>query len=169
MSSSERALRPLPLWARWVLAIVVGGAVLAGIVIAVDRSSPGGATSEAGAEAEINRESDIVIGEDEAPRFANLPAGAAPAVALERAIEGDVRRRIARDQMVGPLQRLSCTPAGAGSAGRNPYRCTVESAGIAYPFLAVVEEHQRRLIWCKVDKPPSATEAEIPVSASCQT
>lgn len=168
MISSERTIRPLPLWTRWVLAIVVGGAVLAGIVIGVDRSSPGGATSEAGAEAEINRESDIVIAEDEAPRTASLPGGTAPASALARAIERDVRQRIARVQLVGPLQGVSCSAAGPSSAGRRPYRCTVRSADVPYTFLAVVDERQRRLIWCKVDKPPSGTEAEIPVSASCQ-
>jgi hypothetical protein len=155
---------------RWILAIIVAVAVIAGIVIAVDRAGPAGSTSEAGAEAEISRMADIAISEDQAPHVAPLPPGSAPAPALERAIEGDVRHLIADNQMVGPLQGVTCAASGAGGGGRAPYRCAVRSAGIAYTFLAVVDERRGQLTWCKVDPPPSREEAapEIPVSASCR-
>ncbi len=169
MSSRQAKLRPLPLWARWALAIVVAVAVLAAIVIAADRASPEGSTSEAGAEAEINRVADVSIAEDEAPHSATLSTGAAPVAALERAIENDVRQRIAHDQLVGPLQGATCAPAGAASAGRNPYSCTVHSADIAYSFVAVLDAGRRRLTWCKVDPPPAGEAGpEIPISASCR-
>ena len=157
------------MWARWLLAIVVAVAVIAGIVIAVDRAGPEAPTSEAGVEAEANRLADIAITEDEAPRVASLPAGSEPDAALERAIARDVRQRIAGGQLTGPLQDVSCSAAGAGSLGRYPYRCTVPSADIAYPFLAVVEQRRQRLTWCKIDQSPVPDAGpEIPISARCR-
>ena len=128
------------------------------------------AASEGGAEAEVSREADIAITEDQAPRTATLRAGAAPASALQQAIAGDVRRRIGESLLSGPLQAVSCSPAGSASAGRAPYHCTVRSAGISYLFLAVVDDHDRRLTWCKVDSPPvgAGSGPEIPISASCK-
>lgn len=157
------------MWARWAVAIVLAVAVLAGIVIAVNRAGPEGATTEAGAEAEINRVSDITISEDEAPHSAALAGGSAPTAALERAITGDVRQRIANTQLTGPLQSVTCRGAGAASGARHPYSCTVRSASIAYPFLAVIDEGRHRLTWCKIDQPAVADAGpEIPVSASCR-
>jgi hypothetical protein len=156
------------MWARWVLVSLVAVAVIAYIVISVGRAGPEGAASEAGAEAEDNRIADITITEDQAPRVAPLPAGSAPVPALEQAISGDVRRRIADGQLTGPLQSVSCAQAGGGSAGRRPYRCSVRSADIAYPFLAVVDERAGRLTWCKVDQTPAGGGPEVPVSAACR-
>jgi hypothetical protein len=158
-----------PMWARWALAIVVAVAVLAGIVIASDRAGPEGGTSEAAAEAEVNRLSDIAITEDQAPHSAGLPPGSVPGSALERAIASDVRRRIADQQLTGPLHGVTCTVSGAPRAGREPYSCTVHSAGIVYPFQAVVDERRQRLTWCKIDPPPvGEANPEIPISASCR-
>jgi hypothetical protein len=158
-----------PMWARWALAIVVAVAVIAGIVIAVNRAGPEGATTEAGAEAEINRMSDIAISEDEAPHSAAFAPGSAPTKALEGAIAGDVRQRITDTQLTGPLQSVTCRTAGAPSGARRPYSCTVRSASIAYPFLAVLDEARHRLTWCKIDEPAAADAGpEIPVSASCR-
>lgn len=157
------------MWARWALAIVVAVAVLASIVIASHRAGPEGASSEAAAEAEVNRLSDNAIAEDQAPHSAGLPPGSAPGSALERAIASDVRQRIADQQLTGPLRGVACTPAGAPLAGREPYRCTVHSAGIIYPFQAVVDERRQRLTWCKIDPPPIAEASpEVPISASCR-
>ncbi len=157
------------MWARWVLAILVAVAVIGGIVIAINRAGPDGGTSEAGAEAETNRLADVAITEDEAPHFAGLPPGSVPTSALERAIARDVRQRIAGGQLTGPLEGVSCSAAGTGSTGRNPYSCTVHSAGVAYPFRAVIDERHQRLTWCKIDQPPVAnTGPEIQISASCR-
>ena len=157
------------MWLRWVLASVLAVAVIAGIVIAMNRAGPENTTSEAGVEAEINRLSDVAITEDEEPHSASLSPGASPASALERAIAGDIRERIADHQLTGPLQGIICEAVSAGDAGRRPYHCTVRSAGIAYPFLAVVDERRQRLTWCKVDQPPVAhVGPEVPISASCR-
>ncbi len=157
------------MWVRWLLATAVAVAVIAAIVIAVDRAGPEAGTSEAAVEAEANRLADVAITEDEAPRSASLPPGSAPAAALERAIARDVRQRIAGGQLTGPLQGVTCSAGGTGSAGRDPYRCTVHSAGIAYPFMAVVDESRQRLSWCKVDQSPVADAGpEVLISASCR-
>ena len=157
------------MWARWLLAIVVAVAVIAGIVIVIHRAGPDGATSEAGAQAEVNRLAYIAITKDQAPHIAGLPPSFEPAGGLEQAIARDVRQRIAGGQLTGPLQGVTCGVAGTGSSGRDPYRCTVHSAGIAYTFLAVVDERRQRLTWCKIDpRPAGEAGPEIPISASCQ-
>ncbi|MGO9489150.1 MAG: hypothetical protein ACLQBB_09020 [Solirubrobacteraceae bacterium] len=162
-------MQPLPMWARWLLASLVAVAVIAGIVIAVSRAGPESPTTEAGAEAETNRIADIAITEDETPRAAALSPGSTPASALQQAISADVRRRIAAGQLVGPLESVTCRADGTPSAGRAPYRCTVVSSKLAYPFLAVVDEHRQQLTWCKVDQPPVANAGpQIPISARCR-
>jgi hypothetical protein len=169
MSSRGRVVQPPPMWARWALASILAVALIAAIVIAVNRAGPEAPTSEAGAEAEVNRVADIAITEDEAPHSANLVAGSVPALALERAIAGDVRGRIASHQLTGPLGAVKCRASGTARAARVPYRCTVRSAGITYPFLAVVNERRRQMTWCKIDQSPVANVGpEIPISASCQ-
>jgi hypothetical protein len=156
------------MWARWAIATIVAVAALAALVIAIHRAGPEG-TSEAGAEAEVNRLADITIAEDQAPRSASLLSGSAPVSALEQAIERDVRKRIATDNLAGPLQRVFCKAAGATEHGRTPYHCTVRSSDVAYPFLAIVDSRQRTLIWCKVDQAPApGAGQEVPVSASCK-
>src|SRR5271168_4647387 len=117
--------------------------------------------------AEANRLADVAIAEDQAPHFASLPPGSEPASALERAIARDVRQRIAGGQLTGPLQGVTCSAAGTGRTGLDPYSCTVHSAGVAYPFRAVVDERRQRLTWCKIDQPPVAnTGPEIQISAN---
>ena len=138
-------------------------------MIATQRAGPEGSTSEAGAEAEINRIADLAITEDEAPHFAALAGGAASAAALEQAIAADVHKRIADRQITGPLESVRCRSSGTARAGRVPYRCAVRSSGIAYQFLGVVDETGRRLAWCKIDPPaPGGAGPEIPISASCR-
>jgi hypothetical protein len=169
MPPRQRTLRLLPNWARWALAILVGVAVIATIVIVASRSGPESLASEAGSEAEADRLADTTIAEDQAPHSARLPASARPVAALEQAVARDMRRRIAGGQLAGPLQSITCRASGAASAGRDPYSCTVKSADIAYPIVAVLDRSAHELTWCKVDPPPSANAGtEIPVSASCE-
>lgn len=166
-----RALRELPLWARWLLTILVFALAGAAIVIVVHdaNTSNSASRSEASAEAEADREGQIAIRQDEAPHVAPLGAGANARVALEHAIAADARGRIAHGQLTGPLRRVHCAAAGPAHAGRRPFSCTVQSAGIAYPYMAVADEASRRLTWCKVDPPPTpGAPPEVPVSASCR-
>lgn len=168
------ALHP-PLWARWLLTIAAFAVLIAVVAIVVgnlnhENAGSGSPASEAKAEAEANREGQIVIEQDQAPHTAGLRlhAGITVTAALERAIADDVDARIDNGQLTGPLQSISCRAAGAASSdGRRAYRCTVRSAGIAYPFLAVANSRSDRLTWCKVDPPPTPGLGEVPVSADC--
>lgn len=165
--------RGLPLRTRWLLTILVYGAVVATVVIVVHdsggASSGASAGSEAAAAAEANREGRVAIAEDEAPRSARLAQGLPPQVALQRAIGTDVRGRIAHGELTGPLQSVACKLTAAHSGDvRQPLSCTVLSAGISYTFVGVVDERTRELTWCKVDPPPQAgAPLEVPVSARC--
>lgn len=165
-----------PLWARWLLTIAAFAVLIAVVAIVVhnlnhETGGSGSPASETKAEAEANREGQIVIEQDQAPHTAGLRlhAGITVAAALEHAIADDVHARIDNGQLTGPLQSIRCRPAGATSSeGRRPYRCTVRSAGIAYPFLAVANSRSGRLTWCKVDPPPTPGLGEVPVSADCR-
>lgn len=171
---SHTVLHP-PLWARWLLAIA-GFAVLIVVIAVVVRSvnhgSSGGSASEPKAEAEANREGQIVVEQDQAPHTATLHTGAgatmATTVALERAITADVHARIDDGQLTGPLQSVHCREAGSPRGGRQPFHCTVRSAGIEYPFLAVADPRSKTLTWCKFDPPPEPGVGEVPVSARCR-
>lgn len=167
--------RGLPLRTRWLLTIVVYGAVVATVVIVVHDSGGGGgsagasAGTEAAAVAEANREGRVAIAEDEAPHGARLAPGLSPQVALQRAIAMDVRGRIAHGELTGPLQSVACKLTAAHSSGnRQPLSCTVRSAGISYPFVGVADQRTGELTWCKVDPPPQAgAPLEVPVSTRC--
>jgi len=166
-----RALRELPLWGRWLLTILVFALAAAAIVIVVHdaNTSNRASASEADAEAEADREGQVAIRQDEAPHVASLAAGASARVALERAIAADARGRIAHGQLTGPLQSVHCAAAGHAHADRRPFSCTVDSAGVSYPYMAVADQRAKRLTWCKVDPPPTAgAPLEVPVSASCR-
>jgi hypothetical protein len=156
------------MWPRWLVASAVAAGLLVGLVLAVHRAGPEGPTSEAQAEAETNRIADIAITEDEAPHFATLPQSLPAAIALKQAIGGDARSRIASGQLGQPLQSVMCQVSGTSSSGRTPYHCAVRSAGVSYPFIAVADQHARRLVWCKVDKPAVAGGPEVLVSARCR-
>lgn len=159
----------MPIWVRWVLAIVVAAGLTVGLVIAVDRAGPETATSESQAEAESNRIADIAITEDEAPHAATLVVGSSPVAALERVIASDVRGRISSGRLTGPLQGVVCKANGKSNRSNAPYQCTVRSAGITYSFVGVINRQGRRLAWCKVDPPSVANvEPEVQISARCR-
>lgn len=173
-SSSGRAhdiLHP-PLWARWLLTVLAFAALLV-ILLVVNSSAGGGgggsAKSERSAEVEANRESQIVIAEDEAPHSARLGLGDQPRRALVRAVTADAAGRIRHGELTGPLQGVHCVAAGHSRAGRSPYSCTVRAAEVEYPFVAVVDRRSRWLTWCKVDPPPTnSSQLEVPVSSRCR-
>ncbi|HTU78473.1 MAG TPA: hypothetical protein VMF09_06915 [Solirubrobacteraceae bacterium] len=172
-----RSARALPLRTRWLIAIVFYAVLIAAVVIVVRGAGTGGEGAsvsgapreEAQAAAEADREGRTAIAQDERPHTASLPPGAAVLRALTGVITSDVHHRIAHGELTGPLQSVRCQPAGAPRGARRPFHCTVRSAGIAYPFLAVADEGAHELTWCKLDPPPQAGEPlEVPVSPSCR-
>jgi hypothetical protein len=164
-----RAIGALPLWGRWVITIAGYAIVIGVIVFLVSGGSSSGVStqSEVKAEAQANREADLVIEEEQAPRVAPLSSHTAVPAALMAAITKDVNARIAASQLTGPLQHVRCAPSGASHAGRAPFRCTVTTANIVYPFDAIAELRARQLTWCKVEPPPTTGSGEVPVSPRC--
>jgi hypothetical protein len=163
-------MRRPPLWAKWLITIAVFAIGVAAIVIAVHDGAAGGShQSEAAAVAEANRVGRVVAEEDQAPHTSALASGVPALAGLERAITRDVRARISHGELTGPLQSVRCRPGGPARAGRRPFDCTVHSAGIEYPFLAVLDERALELTWCKVDPSPlPGNPPEVPVSPRCQ-
>ncbi|HTA96058.1 MAG TPA: hypothetical protein VK730_00270 [Solirubrobacteraceae bacterium] len=164
------ATRHPPLWARWLLTIFAFAVATLAVVVFVHDHSEGTSAptkSEREAEVEANREGNVVIEEDQAPHTARLDAGVATLTALERSISGDARGRIQAGNLTGPFQSVHCEAKGAANASR-AFRCTVHAAGVAYPYLAVLDEHTRQFTWCKVDPPPVSGAPEVPVSPRCR-
>jgi hypothetical protein len=163
------SLRRTPLWARWLLTILAFVVlILVGRGFVHNSEGASGPTSaERRAESEANREGDIVVEEDQAPHTASPRAGVSTRVALEYAIAADVHSRIQSGELTGPFQSVRCAASGSPHSGRQPFKCTVRSASIAYPFLAVLDEPAHQLTWCKVDPPANGATA-IPVSPRCR-
>jgi len=162
------AVRHPPLWLRYVLAVIVFGGAFFALVIAEQGSHGGPQYNENPAtEAQANRESEIVVEQDQAPHTTGLEGTAAPAVALARAISLDMARRIRRNELQGPLQHASCRPSGGGHASRRAFRCAVEAGDVSYPFLGVVDVSARQITWCKRDPPPVPSQ-NVPVSRRCR-
>jgi hypothetical protein len=165
-----RAARHPPLWARWLLTILTFAVLTFAAVVFVHDHSEGSSTptkSEREAEVEANREGNIVIEEDQAPHTAPLRSGAPTLTALERLIAGDAHSRIQAGNLTGPFQSVHCEAKGAAGANR-AFRCTVDAAGVAYPYLAVFNERTGQFTWCKVDPPPTGGAPEVPVSPRCK-
>ena len=159
-----------PLWARWLLTILAFAALTVAIVIAIHAVNDSGASaSERSAALEANREGRIALEEDQAPHTSGLGAGTPMRVALQRAIAIDMRNLIRHGALTGPLQGVSCSPAGHRHSERQAFDCTARAAAIAYPFLGVADERARQLTWCKFDPSPvSNGPQEVPVSPRCR-
>lgn len=160
------AARHPPLWARWVLTVLVF-AVLFIVVRAIVRSG-GSPAPERSAEVQANQEGEVVIAEDQAPHTAPLGPGAPVQAALVRAITADTLGRIRHGELTGPFQGVSCRAAGASHSGRRPFHCTARAASLAYPFFAVADEREHLLTWCKRDPPPTSdAPLNVPLSTRC--
>jgi hypothetical protein len=164
------AARHPPLWARWLLTIFTFAVLTLAVMVFVHAHSEGTSAptkSEREAEVEANREGNVVIEEDQEPHTARLGTGMATLKALERAIAGDAHSRIQAGNLTGPFQSVHCEAKGVAGAKR-AFRCTVHTAGVSYPYLAVLDEHTQQFTWCKVDPPPASGAPEVPVSARCR-
>lgn len=159
-------LRP-PLWARWALSLSAGVILLVALVLFVEHNNSNSeATQSPAAIARANREAEIVVAQDQAPRVGAVRPGSSPRNALVRAVRADMTAMINNGTIDGPLGRATCTRTG-GSAGRPAFRCAAVAAGVTYPFLGVVDVPGRRVTYCKRDLPP-VPSLNIPVSSRCQ-
>jgi hypothetical protein len=157
-----------PLWLRWVLSIAIAVAILVAIVrfVSTHGSAGAAAPNNPRAEAQANRESEILVREDQAPHFARLPSHIAPATALRAVVRANVASLIAHGIVGGPIGNSACVSLGRARRGVLPFRCAVIAGSVGYPFLGVVDVRARRITYCKRDEPPLPSE-NIPVSRRC--
>lgn len=155
-----------PMWLRWVLALTVSAALLIGLIEWVSHHNGNGlATVGPKAEARANREAEIVVSQDQAPHVAIVGPGPHRR-AVVRAIRAAMTVRINAGEAGAPLQSVICHGLGS-RAGELGYRCVADSAGVQYPYQAVLEPATRQLTFCKHDAPPVPSQ-NIPVSPRCR-
>ena len=114
-----------------------------------------------------NREAEILVAQDQAPRTVRLAAGMAARAGLERVIHTRMAKLVNAGSLSGPLSRVHCRGAGSVTGPRQAFACTIIARGVAYPFLGVVDTIRRQITYCKRDQPPVATD-NVPVSARCR-
>jgi hypothetical protein len=146
--------------------MTVAAALLVALVTAVNNSN-GGAPENPAAAAQANRESQILVAEDQAPHAARVSGRARGQQALEHAIAADASGRIRRQEMTGPLQSVRCDRNGATRAVRQGFRCTVVAGNVGYPFLGVIDLRAATVTWCKRDPPPNPA-FDVAVSHRCR-
>lgn len=173
MTSTRRPKAPgaylrLPLWARFALAAVIAAALVVAMVLFVDRHNTNAPTStNIAAAVQANRDAEILISQDQAPRSVRLAGGLSPTAALVHAVRARMVHQIAIGAIDGPLGHARCIASGPGAGGRHPYRCTVVAGSVTYPFLAVVNTSARQVTYCKRDAAPVPSES-VPVSRRCR-
>jgi hypothetical protein len=147
---------------------VVAGVLLAVMVVFIARHNTDSPTSTNEAAAvQANRDAEILISQDQAPRSLRLTPGLTPAAALGKAIRARMANQIAAGAIDGPLSHVGCRPTSSGAGPRHAFRCTVVAGGVSYPFLGVVDTAARRVTYCKRDPPPVASDS-VPLSRRCR-
>jgi hypothetical protein len=149
------------------LSLGVGLVLIVLLVRFVQHNSGTAPSNESPAAAvRLNREAEILVAQDQAPRIGRLGAGVAAASALQLATQADIARLIAQGAINGPLGHSTCTPTGTRATTARAFRCTVVAANFNYQFVGVVDTRTRRITFCKRDPPP-VPSANIPVSPRC--
>ncbi len=156
----------VPLWVRWVLAILLFAGLGIGAYLVVHGHDSTAPTEDALGTVEANQQGQIVVRQDQAPHQARLGTTGSPREALVRAIAADVRARIASHDLTGPLETVRCSSVGARHRGREPFICSVTSASIGYTFYGVADRRARTLTWCKQDAVALAG-LSVPLSPRC--
>jgi len=155
-----------PLWLRWVLTLLLFGALAIAVVVMLQGSNDS-QQKDAAALLRANEAGRAVVKKDQAPHSSLLPRGVSPRVALERAIAADARSRAGGKQLPGPVRGVRCAPTRAGPTARRQLRCAARAGGIDFPYFGVVDLRARRLTWCKFDPAP-ASQVAVPVSPRCE-
>lgn len=161
------AYLPLTLWARFALAGGVALVLMVAMVLFVSHNNTdSNPIMNFAGPTRANQDAKVLIAQDQAPHHARLTAGASPAVGLTRAVRARIGSLVAAGSVPGPLGAARCRPVGTATGPRRAFNCTVESAGVAYPFAGVVETAVRRITYCKRDPPP-VDSGTVPVSPLC--
>lgn len=157
----------IPLWQRFVLAGLITVGLVVALVLYVEHHNTDSppSTNPAG-EVAANREAEILVAQDQAPRTARVGPGEPPRAALTRAVRADMSHRINSGALEGPLQHLQCRAVGSSGAARQAFSCNVRAGSVNYQFLGVVDRATRRVTYCKRDPPPAPSD-NVPVSPRC--
>ena len=154
------------LWMRWAISIIVGVALIVGLVAFVEHNNNNSeAKGSTKALERENEEAQALVGADQAPHTFIVKAGQPLRQAFVAAVRSDMDHRIKTGNVQGRLQRIACRHTGT-QAGRVAYRCVVQVQDVKYPFVGVYTRASKRLVYCKRDLPPIPSES-IPVSARC--
>ena len=154
------------LWMRYAVSIVIGGAVIAALIVFVDHNN---SNSQANSSPKaLEREyqyAQVVIGAEQAPHTVAVARGQSAQPAVVAAVRTSMRHRVKTGNVSGHLQQVRCQTSGA-RAGRVAYRCVAKAGNVNYPYVGVFTKATRRVTYCQRDAPPIPTE-RIPVSARC--
>jgi hypothetical protein len=154
-----------PMWLRWVLSLGVAAILLIALILFVSHNDGTDLAHESPKQtARSNREAEIVVRQDQAPRVVTLTGTTRPDVA--HAIRRDMVRRISKGQAGAPLQHVRCRAAGRQGALAG-FDCRASAASVIYPYEAVLDRGTARLTFCKHDAPP-VPSMNIPVSPRCR-
>jgi hypothetical protein len=157
-----------PLWQRFALSLFVAAVLVVAMVLYVNGHNTNSPTSTNPAAAvQANRDAEILIAQDQAPRSAILARGQSPAAGLERSVHARMAGQVKAGSIDGALHPARCHAVGSRTASRRPFSCSIVAGGVTYPFLGVVDTARRRITYCKRDQPPVASD-DIPVSARCR-
>ena len=157
-----------PLWERFALALFVAIALMVAMVMFVNAHNTNSPTlTNPGAAAAANREAEILIAQDQAPRTVRLAPGLGAGAGLERAIHTRMATQVNGGSISGPLGRSRCRAVESATGARQAFACTIVAGGVTYPFLGVADASRRQITYCKRDQPPVAAD-NIPVSARCR-
>jgi hypothetical protein len=158
----------LALWQRFALAFAVAIALAGAMVIYVDRHNTNSNPSlNVASEVRANKESEILVAQDQAPHTVRLRAGVKPARQLERAIHARLASQVATGAIPGPLEPARCQPSGEPKGGRHAFSCAIVSDNVTYPFVGIADSVGRTLTYCKRDPPPAPTD-NVPLSSACR-
>ncbi len=158
----------LALWQRLALSLLIAAALLTAMVLFVqshNTNSP--LLTNPAAALTANREAEILVEQDQAPRSVRLGAGQPPASALGRAIRERIASQITGGAVAEPLERAHCRRSGPIRGPREAFSCSITAGSVSYPFLGVVDIGGRQITFCKVDPPPAPGDV-VPVSPRCR-
>lgn len=154
-------------WVRWVLPFAVAIALMIGLIAFVNAHNTDSLAVQSPAQAaRVEREGAIVTAQDQAPHVLSITGHGSAQAAMVHAVHTEMLVLIDNGTASGPLQRITCRPAGRRGTLIG-FHCTALAVGTGYRFVGVVDPARHQLIYCKHDEPPVPGE-DIPVSRRCE-
>jgi hypothetical protein len=154
------------MWAKFAVSLSVSAILLVALIIFVNHNNTdSNRTLTPSEQAKVNREAELVVAADQAPRVVTLTAAESPRAGFVRTVRAAMSSLINKGGVDGPLERARCTRDGGG-AGRPAFSCVATADNVNYDFVGVVDTRAHQLTYCKRDEPPVPSQ-DIPVSPRC--